>query len=292
MKQSFVPNSQFSSTAYISTMEKYKTMYEKSINKPNEFWQEQAKRITWYESWNTVSDHDFINGSIEWFKGGKLNASYNCIDRHIENGYGEDIAIIWEGNNPNQSRKFTYNELLKEVCQFSNALKDLGVKKGDRVCLYMQMIPELAIALLACARIGAVHSVVFGAFSSESLRDRINDSKCKILVTQDTGVRGKKQNINMKSNADSAALLMTEIVEQDFDIFSHVAEAEIGNFEALRETIVTEMIEDDSDFIADTMAQMMAVSGAEMSSYIVNEITNFEPEENEIRSGLRRLFCG
>ena len=151
-----------------------------------------------------MREFDFVNGEIEWFSGGELNACYNCIDRHINEGHGEDIAIIWEGNDPNQSRKFSYNDLLKEVSQFANALKELGVQKGDRVCLYMQMIPELAIAVLACARIGAVHSVVFGAFSSDSLRDRINDSECKILVTQDTGVRGTKQNIPMKANADQA----------------------------------------------------------------------------------------
>ena len=157
-----------------------------------------------YKPWNKVREFDFVNGEIEWFSGGELNACYNCIDRHINEGHGEDIAIIWEGNDPNQSRKFSYNDLLKEVSQFANALKELGVQKGDRVCLYMQMIPELAIAVLACARIGAVHSVVFGAFSSDSLRDRINDSECKILVTQDTGVRGTKQNIPMKENADQA----------------------------------------------------------------------------------------
>ena len=154
--------------------------------------------------WDTVQNFDFVQGKIEWFSGGKLNACYNCIDRHIEDGHGNDTAIIWEGNDPNQSRKFSYNELLRDVSQFANALKSMGVEKGDRVCLYMQMIPELAVAVLACARIGAVHSVVFGAFSSDSLRDRINDSKCKILVTQDTGVRGTKQTIPMKVNADNA----------------------------------------------------------------------------------------
>ena len=156
------------------------------------------------EPWASVRKFDFVNGQIEWYSGGKLNASYNCIDRHIKKGHGDETAIIWEGNDPNQSRKFTYNDLLKEVSQFANALKSLGVEKGDRVCIYMQMVPELAFAVLACARIGAVHSVVFGAFSSDSLRDRINDSSCKILITQDTGVRGTKQNIPMKVNADNA----------------------------------------------------------------------------------------
>jgi|TARA_B100000959_G_scaffold281938_1_gene347225 acetyl-CoA synthetase len=204
MTQTYHPNSEISSKAHISKIDQYREMYERSVDEPIAFWEETAERISWYEPWHSVRKYDFVNGNIEWFSGGKLNASYNCIDRHIEDGHGEQTAIIWEGNDPNQSRKFSYNDLLKEVSQFSNALKDLGVNKGDRVCLYMQMIPELAIAVLACARIGAVHSVVFGAFSSDSLKDRINDSQCKILVTQDTGVRGTKQNIDMKSNADNA----------------------------------------------------------------------------------------
>ena len=204
MSKIYSPNHSFASNALISSEEKYKRMYERSINDPVAFWEETAERLSWYEPWHNVSQYDFVNGNIEWFSGGKLNASYNCIDRHIEDGHGEKTAIIWEGNDPNQSRKFSYNELLKEVSKFSNALKELGVKKGDRVCIYMQMVPELAIAVLACARIGAVHSVVFGAFSSDSLKDRINDSQCKILITQDTGVRGTRQNIPMKSNADAA----------------------------------------------------------------------------------------
>ena len=204
MRDSISPNPKFSSNAHIADMNQYNKIYKKSVEDSDNFWQEQAKRLTWYETWRSVSNYDFTNGKIEWFEGGKLNASYNCIDRHVENGHGGDTAIIWEGNDPHQSKKYTYDELLREVSQFSNALKELGVKKGDRVCIYMQMIPELAIAVLACARIGAVHSVVFGAFSSDSLRDRINDSSCKILITQDTGVRGTKKNIPMKLNADNA----------------------------------------------------------------------------------------
>ena len=200
----FKPQPKISERAHISSLEQYGELYKRSINDPTEFWEEIAQRLDWYKPWNKVREFDFVNGEIEWFSGGELNACYNCIDRHINEGHGEDIAIIWEGNDPNQSRKFSYNDLLKEVSQFANALKELGVQKGDRVCLYMQMIPELAIAVLACARIGAVHSVVFGAFSSDSLRDRINDSECNILVTQDTGVRGTKQNIPMKANADQA----------------------------------------------------------------------------------------
>ena len=185
-------------------MDSYQKRYQDSISDPETFWAEVAQRLDWIEPWASVRKFDFVNGQIEWFSGGKLNASYNCIDRHIKKGHGDETAIIWEGNDPNQSRKFTYNNLLKEVSQFANALKLFGVEKGDRVCIYMQMVPELAFAVLACARIGAVHSVVFGAFSSDSLRDRINDSECKILITQDTGVRGTKQNIPMKVNADNA----------------------------------------------------------------------------------------
>ena len=200
----YQPKNKASRNSHIPSLDHYKNLYEDSIKSPEKFWGKIAKRIDWFEPWNRVSNYNFINGEINWFTGGKLNASYNCIDRHIDAGYGNEVAIIWEGNDPKQSRKFTYSDLLKEVSLFANALKSLGVQKGDRVCLYMQMIPELAIAVLACARIGAVHSVVFGAFSSDSLRDRINDSECKILVTQDTGVRGNKQNIPMKENADRA----------------------------------------------------------------------------------------
>ena len=200
----YQPKNKASRTSHISSLDHYKNLYEDSIKSPDNFWGKIAKRIDWFEPWDRVSNYNFNKGKINWFTGGKLNASYNCIDRHIDAGYGDEVAIIWEGNDPKQSRKFTYSDLLKEVSLFANALKSLGVQKGDRVCLYMQMIPELAIAVLACARIGAVHSVVFGAFSSDSLRDRINDSECKILVTQDTGVRGNKQNIPMKENADRA----------------------------------------------------------------------------------------
>ena len=188
----------------IDSFKKYELLYNESIQSPEKFWGKKAERLNWYKKWNKINRFDFVKGEIEWFIGGEINASYNCLDRHIEDGFGDEIAIVWEGNDPNHSRSFTYNELLKNVSQFANALKDLNVRKGDRVCLYMQMIPELAIAVLACARIGAVHSVVFGAFSSDSLRDRINDSKCKVLVTQDTGVRGEKQDIFMKENADNA----------------------------------------------------------------------------------------
>ena len=204
MKKTNKPKSSVSEVAHIKTLDDYNKQYQMSIKNPETFWDQKASRLKWFKKWDKTKEFDFTKGHIKWFLGGEINASYNCIDRHIENGFGNEDAIIWEGNDPNQSRTFTYNDLLKEVSRFSNALKDLGVKKGDRVCLYMQMIPELAIAVLACARIGAVHSVVFGAFSSESLRDRINDSQCKVLITQDTGVRGENQSIPMKKNADNA----------------------------------------------------------------------------------------
>ena len=200
----YSPSADWTVNAHINSLDKYKEMYNKSIEDPDAFWSDIAKRITWYKPWEKVRDFNFQNGEIKWFENGKLNVSYNCLDRHVELGNGEKTAIIWEGNDPSEDKHFTYNKLLEKVKKFSNVLKDLGVEKGDRVCIYMQMVPELAIAMLACARIGAVHSVVFGAFSADSLRDRINDSQCKLLITQDTGLRGQKDNIPMKLNADKA----------------------------------------------------------------------------------------
>ncbi|MCZ6678077.1 MAG: acetate--CoA ligase [Candidatus Poribacteria bacterium] len=190
--------------AHVSSMEQYQKMYEESVADPEGFWSNVAERLTWYKKWDKVRDFDFVNADIKWFEGGKLNASYNCLDRHVEAGYGDATAIIWEGNNPEEDKTFTYSELLQAVKRFANVLKAQGVQKGDRVCIYLQMIPELAIAMLACARIGAVHSVVFGAFSADALRDRINDSACKLLITQDTAVRGDRSGIAMKGNADTA----------------------------------------------------------------------------------------
>jgi len=200
----FYPNQEFSDHALIGSLDQYRDLYEKSMSDPDAFWSAVADRITWYKKWDTVREFDFVKGYIKWFDGAKLNVSYNCLDRHVEAGHGDQTAIIWEGNNPEEDQAFTYGELLAEVQKFANVLKSIGVEKGDRVCLYMQMIPQLPVAMLACARIGAVHSVVFGAFSPDSLRDRINDSTCKVLITQDTGVRGTKQNIPMKTNADKA----------------------------------------------------------------------------------------
>ncbi len=185
--------------------ETYQQMYERSIQDPEGFWAEHAeKQLEWFQKWDKVVEWDFHKADIKWFLNGKLNVSHNCLDRHVNAGAGAQTALIWQGNNQEESKKFSYAELLDQVCQFANALTALGVKKGDRVCIYMQMIPELPVAMLACTRIGAVHSIVFGAFSPDSLRDRIQDSACKLLITQDTGLRGAKNDIPMKANADAA----------------------------------------------------------------------------------------
>ena len=204
MNKVFNPPFSFSSKAHVKSFDEYKAEYDLSIIDRNAYWAEKAEQISWSKKWDSVGEYDYLSGNIKWFEGGKLNVSYNCLDRHVEAGYGGRTALIWEGNNPEEDLHLTYSELLFKVQKFSNVLKGLGVEKGDRVCMYMQMVPQLPIAMLACARIGAVHSIVFGAFSPDSLRDRINDSSCKILITQDTGVRGTKQNIPMKSNADKA----------------------------------------------------------------------------------------
>jgi acetyl-CoA synthetase len=181
--------------------DKYEKMYERSINDSDAFWAEQAEEfLTWFSRWDKVQEWDYNEANINWFSGGKLNVSYNCLDRHLDTR-GDQVAIIWEGDDPEEDRQITYKELYEEVCRFANVLKAQGVKKGDRVCLYMPMIPEASVAMLACTRIGAVHSIVFGGFSPDALRDRINDSDCKVVITSDYSLRGKKQ-IPLKANAD------------------------------------------------------------------------------------------
>ncbi len=188
--------------AYIDDA-KYQEMYKRSIDDPEGFWAEQADEfLHWFKKWDKVMDYDYHKAEIKWFEGGKLNVSYNCLDRHLDTRR-DQIAIIWEGDDPTVDRSITYRELHEEVCKFANGLKSLGVKKGDRVCIYMPMIPEAAVAMLSCARIGAIHSIVFGGFSPEALKDRINDSKCKALITADEGVRGAKK-IPLKTNSDKA----------------------------------------------------------------------------------------
>jgi len=187
------------------TAEQYKTLYKQSIDDPETFWDEQAKQfLTWSKPWDKVMDYSFDASDlyIKWFQGGTLNVAYNCIDRHLESK-GDQVAIIWEGDDPNDDKKITFNELHHDVSKFANILKKRGVKKGDRVCIYMPMIPEAGYAMLACARIGAVHSVVFGGFSPEALKGRILDSDCQIVITADEGVRAGKK-VPLKANTDKA----------------------------------------------------------------------------------------
>ena len=192
---------EYKKNAYINT-EKYEEMYKQSIEDPENFWAEQADKVDWTKKWDKVMDYNFNTADIKWYLGGKLNVTYNCIDRHLEKR-GDQTAIIWESDDPNLDKSYTYKELHKEVSLFSNVLKKHNVKKGDVVIIYMPMIPELSIAVLACARIGAIHSVVFGGFSPDSLKSRILDCKPKLLICADRGVRGGKS-VPSKSNADTA----------------------------------------------------------------------------------------
>ncbi len=185
------------------TAGQYHELYQESIQHPVEFWNKQANQfLDWYQSWQTTLEHDFSKAYIRWFEGGKLNISYNCLDRHLAKRANQ-TAIIWEGDNPEQSKKLTYEQLHEQVCKFANVLKHYGVKKGDRVCIYMPMIVEVAIAMLACTRIGAIHSIVFGGFSSESLKERILDCDCRFVICADEGVRGGKT-ISIKKTVDNA----------------------------------------------------------------------------------------
>ena len=185
--------------------ERYAQMYDESINQPESFWPAQANEfLSWSRPWHTLTESDLQQGQTAWFIGGQLNACYNCLDRHLE-ARGDQVAIIWEGDDPTVDASLTYSEVHDKVCRLANVLKDRGVVKGDRVCIYMPMVPEAAYAMLACARIGAVHSVVFGGFSPQALQDRILDSDCRTVITADEGVRGGKP-IPLKANTDQALL--------------------------------------------------------------------------------------
>ena len=186
---------------YINDIDEFKKLYKESIENPKEFFETLAKEnISWLKDFEEVHNNSF--SSTKWFSGGQTNVSFNCIDRHLKDNANK-VALIWEGDNPSESKKLTYQELHDEVCKFANVLKELGVKKGSRVCIYMPMIIEASFAMLACTRIGAVHSVVFGGFSPESLKDRILDADCKIVITADEGLRGGKK-VPLKSNVDEA----------------------------------------------------------------------------------------
>ena len=173
----FPPSKEFSESAHIKSLAEYQKLYKRSIEDPDGFWGEQAQNLEWFKKWDKVLDYSFgDNLYIKWFKGGKINLTVNCLDRHLKNGRRNKAALIWEGE-PGDSRTYTYQQLYNEVCKFANVLKKKGLKKGDRVTIYMPMIPELPIAMLACARIGAIHSIVFGGFSADALKDRILDSQ-------------------------------------------------------------------------------------------------------------------
>ncbi|QKE64445.1 acetate--CoA ligase [Aquipseudomonas campi] len=217
----------------------YLRLYRQSIEQPDAFWGEQARQLLdWSKPWDQVHSSDLSQGQAEWFKGGQLNVAHNCIDRHLAER-GEQIAIIWEGDNPSESAHITYNKLHSHVSRLANVLKQRGVKKGDRVCIYMPMIPEAAYAMLACTRIGAVHSVVFGGFSPDALRDRILDADCRTVITADEGVRGGKY-VPLKANVDKAlqscpAVSTVVVVERTQGEVAWVEGRDLWYHEALRE---------------------------------------------------------
>jgi acetyl-CoA synthetase len=202
-KRVFPPSKELSEKAYIKSMEEYKRIYKESVADPEKFWAGLAEQLDWYKKWDKVLVEDFSNAKHEWFVNGKINVCYNCLDRHLKTDRKDKIALVWEGEPVGQSKKYTYQELHDEVCKFANVLKKMGVKKGDRVSIYLPMIPELPISLLACARIGAIHNVVFGGFSAEALRDRILDCGSNILICSDGYYRNGKV-IPSKLIADAA----------------------------------------------------------------------------------------
>lgn len=206
------PAAAFSANAHVKSMEEYKQLYKQSVEQPEAFWTDISTKFHWSKEWKALQKHNFDLAQgpvkIEWFIGGETNICHNSLDRHVEAGHGDKVAFHWEGNDPGEDCKVTYKEMLDKVCRLANVLKDFGVKKGDPVAIYLPMIVELPAAMLACARIGAVHSVVFGGFSSESLMDRILDSKCKIIITADGVMRGGKK-IDLLEIVDSAVNTMT-----------------------------------------------------------------------------------
>jgi len=207
LKEIYPVPENFRKKAYVKSQEEYEKMWKESVSDPESFWGKIAEEnITWFKKWDKVMDCNYGTNykdlKVNWFKNAKVNVSYNCLDRHLD-ARGDKTAIIWEGNDPNESKKFTYREVYEQVCKFANVLKKNGVKKGDRVTFYLPMIPELAFGILACTRVGAVHSVVFGGFSADALRDRINDCDSNVLVSCDGTFRGAKA-VPQKANADKA----------------------------------------------------------------------------------------
>jgi acetyl-CoA synthetase len=202
----FFPSKEFVDQAYIKSREEYEAMWKESIENPEKFWGNIASELFWFKKWTKVNQEDFKNAKLEWFIDGKTNITYNCLDYQVEKGRGDKVAIIFQGEPDEDVKKYTFKELLKEVSRFANVLKKKGVKKGDRVAIYLPMIAELPIAMMACARIGAIHTIVFGGFSAESLRDRILDAGAKVLVTANGYWRAGRQ-VSSKANADTAVNL-------------------------------------------------------------------------------------
>ncbi|MBE0567241.1 MAG: acetate--CoA ligase [Krumholzibacteria bacterium] len=201
-RELYGPNPEVAARAHVGSLEEYQRLYRLSLDDPAAFWGREAERISWFHKWREVMDNDYENVDFAWFLGGRLNACYNCVDRHL-NDKGDQAALIWVKDEPGEYERISYRRLKHEVAKVANVLKHHGVQKGDRVCIYMPMIPELAYAMLACARIGAIHSIIFGGFSSEAIRDRILDAGCKVVITANEGLRGGKR-LKLKQTVDRA----------------------------------------------------------------------------------------
>jgi acetyl-CoA synthetase len=209
-KEKYPPPKDFQKRAHIKSLKAYREVYNHSVEDPEGFWSERAQELSWSKKWRRVLDYDFNEAKIRWFEGGKINASVNCLDRHLDTWRRNKAALIWVGEKVGDEKIYTYQLLHHEVSKFANVLKSKGVKKGDRVAIYLPMVPELPIAMLACTRIGAIHSIVFAGFSADSLRSRIKDCGARMLITADGGVRGGRV-IPLKRNADEALQACPEV---------------------------------------------------------------------------------
>ncbi|NPA25209.1 MAG: acetate--CoA ligase, partial [Deltaproteobacteria bacterium] len=226
LKQVYEVPAEFRAKAYIKSREEYQKIYDEAVQDNDAFWARVAKeQVTWYKEWDQVQDWKYSKDEVylKWFIGGKLNVSYNCLDRHLEKR-GDQVAIIWEGNEPTVDRKYTYKELHEQVCKFANVMKANGIKKGDRVTIYLPMIPELAICMLACTRIGAMHSIVFGGFSADALKDRIQDCESNFLISCNAYYRGAKL-VNQKQNVDKAMAMCPTV--KNAIIVNHEPDVEV-----------------------------------------------------------------